>query len=144
MELLSERRLERIERAVASGRIVPFLAFATFVITIAAALVVRLFAPGEFETFGESVWWAAQTITTVGYGDVIPETAFSKAVAVVVMFFGVSVVALVTAVATSAVITRSQRRLAAEADSQQDAHTAALERIERRLDELERRITDAG
>jgi voltage-gated potassium channel len=141
MELLSERRLERIERAVASGRIVPFLAFATFVITIAAALVVRLFAHGEFDTFGESVWWAAQTITTVGYGDVIPQTAFSKAVAVVVMFFGVSVVALVTAVATSAVITRSQRRLAAQADSHGSEHLAALERIERRLEALEQRLS---
>jgi voltage-gated potassium channel len=137
MELLSERRLERIERAVASGRIVPFLAFATLVVTLGAALVVRFFAGGEFETFGESVWWAAQTITTVGYGDVIPQTGFSKAVALVVMFFGVSIIALITAVATSAVITRSQRRLAADAEDQQGASLAALERIERRLGELE-------
>jgi voltage-gated potassium channel len=138
--VLSQRRLERINRAVASGRIIPYLAGVTALITLAAAVVVRVFAHGEFETFGESVWWAAQTITTVGYGDVIPETAFSKTVAVVVMFFGIATVSLITAVVTSAVMTSTQRRLAAEVEHE-DAHREVLERIEQRLESLERRLS---
>jgi len=99
-----------------------------------------VFAHGEFETFGESLWWAAQTITTVGYGDVIPQTAFSKVIAVFVMIFGVSTVALMTAVVTSSVVAWSQRRLAATSEQPEDVHLAALQRIERRLEALEQRL----
>ena len=139
MQLLSERRLARINRAVVSGRILPYLVFVTFVITLAAALAVRVLAAGEFETFGESVWWAAQTVTTVGYGDVIPQTAFSKIIAVFVMFFGVAAVSITTAIVTSALMASAQRRLVADSEHD-DPHGEVLERIERRLAELEKRL----
>ena len=139
MPLLSERRLERLNRAVVSGRILPYLAFVTLVVTVAAALAVRVLARNEFESFGESLWWAAQTVTTVGYGDVIPETAFSKFVAAFVMFFGVATVSLFTAIVTSVVMASSQERLST-ASREEDPHRDVLERIERRLAELERRL----
>jgi voltage-gated potassium channel len=139
MQLLSERRLARINRAVVSGRILPYLAGVTLLITLLAATVVRFLAPGEFDTFGEATWWAAQTVTTVGYGDVIPQTAFSKVVAVFVMFFGVAGVSITTAIVTSALMASAQRRLAAD-PSQDDPHQEALVRIERRLEALERRL----
>jgi voltage-gated potassium channel len=139
MQLLSERRLERINRAAASGRIIPYLAFVTLVITLGAAVAVRVLARDEFTSFSESVWWAAQTVTTVGYGDVIPQTAFSKIVAVLVMFFGIAAASLTTAVVTSAVMSASQRRLAA-LSAHEDPHREVLERIERRLEELEKRF----
>jgi voltage-gated potassium channel Kch len=131
---LSDRRLERINRAVLSGRIIPYLAFVTGMITLGAALAVRLLARDEFDSFGESVWWAAQTVTTVGYGDVIPQTAFSRLVAVLVMFFGIATVSLTTALITSAVISASQRRIA---EVQGDPELGALLRIEQRLDALQ-------
>lgn len=139
MQLLSDRSLDRINRAVVSGRILPYLAFLTLVITLAAAVVVRVLAHDEFTSFGESVWWAAQTVTTVGYGDVIPQTGFSKVVAVFVMFFGIAAVSLTTAVVTSAVMSSSQTRLGA-AGKHENAHREVLERIERRLEELEKRF----
>jgi len=139
MQLLSERRLSRINRAVVSGRILPYLAGVTLLITLLAATVVRLLAPGEFGTFGESVWWAAQTVTTVGYGDVIPQTGFSKVVAVFVMFFGVASVSITTAIVTSALMASAQQRLAAD-PAQDDPHREVLERIDRRLEALERRL----
>jgi voltage-gated potassium channel len=106
---------------------------------VLAAVAVRVLAHGEFESFGESLWWAAQTVTTVGYGDIIPGTAFSKAVAVVVMVSGVAAVSLTTASVTSAVMASSQRRLVAEQLSA-DPHHATLERIERRLEAIEKRL----
>jgi len=139
MQLLSERRLARINRAVVSGRILPYLAGVTLLITLLAATVVRFLAPGEFDTFGESVWWAAQTVTTVGYGDVIPQTGFSKIVAVFVMFFGVAGVSITTAIVTSALMASAQRRLLDD-PSQDDPHGEILERIERRLEALEQRL----
>jgi voltage-gated potassium channel len=140
MPLLSERRLQRLNRAVVSGRILPYLAFVTLVVTVASALTVRVLAHNEFTSFGESLWWAAQTVTTVGYGDVIPQTAFSKFVAAFVMFFGVATVSLFTAIVTSVVMASSQERLQAASTQEEDTIRDALERIDRRLSELEKRL----
>ena len=47
--------------------------------------------PGaNIETFGEAVWWAFVTITTVGYGDFYPVTAHGRFVAVLLMAGGVA------------------------------------------------------
>jgi voltage-gated potassium channel len=141
MELLSERRIERIHRAVLSGRIVPYLAAVIGTVTLLAALTVRLLARGEFNTIGQSIWWAAQTVTTVGYGDVVPQTAFSKVIAVLVMFFGIATLSITTALVTSAVVSASQRRMADHPDSPAaDPHLEALRRIEQRLEALERKL----
>src|SRR5262249_48972628 len=143
MEFLTERRLRRLNRAVVTGRILPYLAFVMGLITVIAALAVRLLARDEFTTFGESVWWAAQTVTTVGYGDVIPNTAFSKVVAVFVMFFGVAALSLTTAVVTSAVMTFSQSRFAElQDDAEEDPYLQILGRIEMRIEALEKRLAD--
>jgi len=133
MVLLSDRRLERMHKTVLSGRIIPYLASVIGLIALAAALTVRLFARGEFTTIDESLWWAAQTVTTVGYGDIIPQTPFSRIVAVIVMFFGIATVSLATALITSAVITATQRRMA---EVQGDPELGALLRIETQLERL--------
>jgi voltage-gated potassium channel len=133
MQLFSERRIERMYKAVQTGRIIPYMAFVLLSITLLAALAVRLFARGEFTSYGESVWWAAQTVTTVGYGDIIPHTAFSKVIAVIVMIFGISTVSLTTAVITSVVISSMQRTHPAV-----DPYGEALEDIAKRLEILER------
>ena len=134
MPFLSERRLQRMNREVMSGRIIPYLAGVTGLIALAAALAVRLLAHDEFTSFGESVWWAAQTVTTVGYGDVIPQSPFSKVVAVLVMFLGIATVSLMTALITSAVISETQKRIA---EAHGDPELGALQRIELRLDALQ-------
>ena len=137
MAFLNPRRLDRMHRAVLSGRIIPYLAFVIGAITLLAALTVRLLARGEFDSLGESVWWAAQTVTTVGYGDVIPDTPFSKVVAIFVMFFGVATVSITTAVITSAVMSETQRQLT---DAREDPQRDTLTRIEHRLDTLQERL----
>ncbi len=147
MPFLSASRLERMNREVLSGRIIPYLAGVTGVIAVAGALVVRLLAHDEFNSFGESVWWSAQTVTTVGYGDVIPQTPFSKIVAVLVMFLGVATVSLATALITSAVISETQKRSAEVRDDWElgslqriELRLDALQQIEQRLDAIERRL----
>jgi voltage-gated potassium channel len=133
MQLFSERRIERMYKAVQTGRILPYMAFVLISITLLAALAVRLFARGEFTSYGESVWWAAQTVTTVGYGDIIPHTPFSKVIAVIVMVFGISTVSLTTAVITSVVISSMQKTHPGV-----DPYGEALEDIAKRLEILER------
>lgn len=48
-------------------------------------------------TFGDAIWWAATTITTVGYGDRYPVTAQGREVALALMLVGISLLGVITA-----------------------------------------------
>jgi len=52
--------------------------------------------PG-FATLEDGLWWAFVTLTTVGYGDIVPHTDMGRIVAVMLMVFGVAVYALMIA-----------------------------------------------
>jgi voltage-gated potassium channel len=76
----------------------------------------------------DGVWWAITTVTTVGYGDIKPETDGGRVIAVVVMTVGIGFVALLTAAAAERFL-RSQR-----------VERRELEGVEERLDEILRRL----
>jgi voltage-gated potassium channel len=138
VQLISERTLRRIDRSVETGKIIPFLALATLAIAGVAGVVADFLSPNGFSSLGDALWWSAQTVTTVGYGDVVPDTWGGKVVGVFVMVFGVASVALITALVTSSFITYQQRRSGGELDRHQQL-LDLLERIEGRLDSLEER-----
>lgn len=48
----------------------------------------------EFATFGDSLWWAIVTLTTVGYGDIVPVTTTGRIAAIMIMLTGVAVLGL--------------------------------------------------
>ena len=139
MAFLSDRGLERVNRAVVSDGSCPPSRCSRYPSPSSRHSSSRC-STRRVRDARESLWWSAQTITTVGYGDVIPQTAFSKMIAVFVIIFGVSTVALITAVISSSVIACSPRRLAAVSEHHEDVRLAALERIERRLEALEQRL----
>ena len=110
---------------------------AVVAVSLGCAVVARIFAADDFDTFGEALWWAAQTVTTVGYGDVIPATTEGRAIAFVLMLTGFATLSLMTASISAAFVHRVEApRRAAELRAVLDA----LERMERRLDELEHRL----
>jgi voltage-gated potassium channel len=119
---------------------VRWLVGAVVLVSLGCALVARLLAPDDFPTIGLSLWWALQTVTTVGYGDITPVTTAGKAIASVLMLVGFATLTLVTASISAAFVNRvQQRRRLAEGD----VVLQGLERIEQRLDELERRLPAA-
>jgi voltage-gated potassium channel Kch len=83
------------------------------------------------------MWWALQTVTTVGYGDVTPKHASGRFVGAVVMLEGIAFLAITTAVITSTFVARAERERAI-AEGVEDA--AQEERMDARFDELERRF----
>jgi len=52
---------------------------------------------GTIKTFGESIWWMFETLTTVGYGDYTPVTLAGRVVAVSIMLLGISLLGVVSA-----------------------------------------------
>ncbi|HEX2427174.1 MAG TPA: potassium channel family protein [Gaiellaceae bacterium] len=137
MRLVSDKGVAWLNRAVVSGRIVPYLVLMMLVAMMVAALTVHFLSPKAFATFGDEVWWAAQTVTTVGYGDVVPTTSGGRFIGGIVMFVSVATVSLVTAVVTAGFVAYQQRRMSGEVERHQELRDA-LTRIEKRLDAIER------
>jgi voltage-gated potassium channel len=61
---------------------------------------------GPIESFGDSLWWAMTTITTVGYGDMYPVTTTGRLIAAALMIAGIAVLGVVTASLASWLIER--------------------------------------
>jgi voltage-gated potassium channel len=102
----------------------------TLAIGVGAGLLMRVFDNEDFSTAGAGLWWAFQTITTVGYGDKVPTSTEGRLVAVVVMVTGLGFMSVVTAAITAAFVeaARRRRRLPQE---------ITLEHIAERLDQIE-------
>jgi voltage-gated potassium channel len=96
-------------------------------------IVERLVDPRTFDTVWLGMWWAIQTVTTVGYGDVVPGQTAGKLIASVLMLGGLSLYAVVTGVITSALVARAQ---ADSAMGQADPVMEKLEELDRRLEEI--------
>jgi len=110
---------------------------ATFIVVIGAGGLMTVIDGTEFPNIGVGLWWAVQTVTTVGYGDVAPKDVGGRLVATVVMLEGTAFIAIVTALITSSFVTRAQ----AEHDAAQERDDLSdRELMERRFDELERKI----
>jgi voltage-gated potassium channel Kch len=113
---------------------------ATLVVVLIGGVLMRLLDGDEYPSVWEGMWWALQTVTTVGYGDVTPQERSGRIIAAFVMLEGVAFLAIVTAAITSTFVARERRQREAEraaADERQGADTQALNS---RLDEVHARL----
>jgi hypothetical protein len=105
-------------------------------------IVERLVDPETFDTVWLGMWWAIQTVTTVGYGDVVPGSTAGKVIASLMMLGGLSLFAVVTGAITSAFVAQAQRRMSGDPVGQKldqlraevTALRADLARLERGTD----------
>jgi voltage-gated potassium channel Kch len=110
---------------------------ATIVTTVLGGVLVRIFDHKDFHTIGDALWWALQTVTTVGYGDVTPRHVSGRIVAAFVMFEGIAFLAIVTAAIASTFVARV---VAEREASETSEEMTEMQRIESRLDVLDGKL----
>ena len=113
------------------------IATASTAITLAAGCLMTVFDHDNYPSVGSGLWWAAQTVTTVGYGDSVPTTLAGRLVAALVMLLGIGFLTVITAGITSTFVSRSRHEQAPP-----DVETALAEQF-RQLDSRLERIEAA-
>jgi len=99
----------------ARGKIVVFLSVVFITVTIAGTAmyeVERLYSPTDtqFTSIPQSIYWAIVTMTTVGYGDIVPQTTLGKILSALLILVGYSLIIVPTGfVSAEAVESRRKR-----------------------------------
>ena len=128
----SERWLDRrLERKGLRPRDAAYLIGASWAAAVVVfGVVERLVDPKTFPSVWLGMWWAIETVTTVGYGDVVPHQTAGKVIAGVLMVGGLALLSVITALITSGFVSRAEsHRRASEGDP-----------VMRKLDQLTREL----
>ena len=107
--------------------------------TLGAGTLMTLIDHEQFPSIGSGLWWAAQTVTTVGYGDNVPVSFAGRLLAVAVMLLGIGFLTVITAAITSTFVARS--RLEVTPSGADLAAAEQLRQIEERLARIEAALT---
>ena len=133
-----------MRRAVAERRIFRYLVLSTASVGLLCGFLATVLDRKEFPTFGTGVWWAVVTLGTVGYGDVVPHSAWGRLLGCAVIVVGVTFIAYLTATVTSYFVSAEQEQAKASEQAERLAQLAesqeTLRRIEQRLEAIERRL----
>ena len=105
-------------RRMFTGRIAQNTLLFTLVIALLLVFIISWLvllaeqgAPGaNIKTYHEAVWWAFVTITTVGYGNYYPITGWGQSLAVILMFFGLGIIGVLSSYLASLFISLQRRR----------------------------------
>jgi voltage-gated potassium channel len=112
------------------------IVLATAAVVVLSGILMRFVDHKEYANVWVGMWWAMQTVTTVGYGDVTPAAVSGRIVATIVMLQGIAFLAIVTAAITSTFVARASKAFQADREEQM----TELRQIEARFDELDRRL----
>jgi voltage-gated potassium channel len=109
---MSEARFERFvmkrfQKGLETGRILPPLLFVMVMLDFGFAAVMWLVDRKDYPTYADAVWFATQTVTTVGYGDNPPTTGLGRFFASILMLVGFAFLSTITGIVASALVART-------------------------------------
>jgi voltage-gated potassium channel len=130
-----------LRESLTARRAAGIIAGFTVAITVAGGVLERVLDHREFPTIGRGLWFALQTVTTVGYGDVTPKLTGGRIIGAVVMLAGIGFLAVITASVTATLVESSRRQFAARAEVDVAQHLAELNE---RLSTIEMVLRDSA
>jgi len=136
---VQSRLRNRAMLAVENRRVFPYLVGVIAVTSVITGLVAHLVDRKDFPSFGVGVWWAIVTLGTVGYGDVVPHTAWGRVIGGVVIVCGVTFISFLVAIVTSLFIDASRDTERGLNDARHAETMDILRQIDTRLGALEDR-----
>ena len=98
----------------------------------------------EEKSFSDSLWWALVTVTTVGYGDIVPVSLFGKWIAVLLMLVGIGTIGMLTSALTNFFV-KDNPDEQIKLDKLQDelsSQRILIEKQSEKIEELHRMIQD--
>ena len=106
-----------------------YVVIAAFMTVITGGVLIHY---AEGMAFGDGIWWAFVTATTVGYGDISPSTTYGRLIAMVLMLVGVGLIGSLTSTLTSFFLTRQNKK----------SSDAMLDSVKRELDRFDELTPD--
>jgi len=126
--------------------VVVFFAMTGTGILIVATILFFYFESGvnpEVATYFDSLWWAMATITTVGYGDIVPVTGEGKAIGIALMATGVITFISFTALLVSILFNHTNADILESEVNRESEHLevlAEMAKLNRRLDNIDSKL----
>jgi voltage-gated potassium channel len=144
-----EARMTKFMRQPPSIRLAAsVIVTATALVVVGGGILIRVLDHDEYSNVWVGMWWALQTVTTVGYGDVTPRHTIGRLVGAVVMLQGIAFLAIVTAAITSSFVARAEGERAAAEGIDEAAFEArvdaAFAELNGRFDELQAALRSPG
>ena len=134
MPNVADRMIDRYLRDPKSvRRAMGVIVTATAVVVVGSGALMRVLDHREYASIWAGMWWAIQTVTTVGYGDVTPRNPNGRIVATFVMFEGIAFLSIVTASITSTFVERANR-------DRQNTENLHEQRVEERLASMDEEL----
>lgn len=123
LRLLRVFRVFKLKRYVTGGnimmialansrpKIISFVLFVVLVATVLGSMMYMIEGQGPgFETIPDSVYWAIVTLTTVGYGDIVPLTIMGKMIASFIMILGYGIIAVPTGIVSAEMVKQKHEK----------------------------------
>jgi voltage-gated potassium channel len=128
-----------LDRPLTARRAGRAIAVVTVVVTVLSGVAMWFVDRDEFPNVWLGLWWAVQTVTTVGYGDIVPSSVGGRLIAAFVMVSGIGFLTVVTATITAVFVESARQRIGERSEGAMqerlDEIAGRLERIERALGE---------
>jgi voltage-gated potassium channel len=139
--LTRDERLVRrlIDRPLTARRAATTISVVTAILVVSAGALMRVVEPGTYPNVWLGMWWSVQTVTSVGYGDIVPQSFTGRLLAVFVMIIGIAFLTVIVATVSAAFVESSRRR-AERTSLAADPVLVELRRLGARLDAMEQRL----
>ncbi|MGH1371624.1 MAG: potassium channel family protein [Cellvibrionaceae bacterium] len=125
-----------LQRLLSQNSLGPTFAGSAIVIFMAGFMIAGI--DPAFKSASEGIWWAWVTVTTVGYGDLVPATNLGRVFAGILILVGLGLISLLTA----SIATMNMEKVEARHQQAQapESNSAKIERLEAQLSRIESKL----